>query len=196
MLVGIDGADGSGKTVLADELRDILRSSGRPTIRVSIDDFHNVRAVRYHRGRESPEGFWLDSFNYRRLHTDVLEPLGPGGTRRYRPRGHDLASDEEVHLEPQTAPPGSVVVIDGLFLHRRELAHVWNFSIFLDVPFAVTAQRMAARDGSDPDPDHPSMRRYVEAQRLYLAASIPQDRASVVIDNTIFNAPRILFPNT
>jgi hypothetical protein len=35
-------------------------------------------AVRYRRGRSSPEGFWLDSFNYERLRADVLEPLGPG----------------------------------------------------------------------------------------------------------------------
>lgn len=194
VLVGIDGADGSGKTVFADELSEVLRSTGRPVVRLSVDDFHNVRAVRYRRGRESPKGFWLDSFDYSRLRTDVLEPLGAGGTRRYRPLAHDLASDEVVCSELRTAPAGSVVVIDGLFLHRRELADVWDFSIFLDVPFAVTARRMAARDGSNSDPDHPSMRRYVEAQRLYFAACDPKSMASVIVDNTILAGPRILVP--
>jgi uridine kinase len=86
------------------------------------------------------------------------------------------------------------VLIDGLFLHRDELAHGWDFSIFLDVPFAITAKRMAARDGSNPDPAHPSMRRYVEAQKLYLAQCTPQRRASVVVDNLSFDAPRIVSP--
>lgn len=192
VLVGIDGIDGSGKTTFADELGAVLRSAGRPVVRVSLDDFHHVRAIRYRRGRDSPEGFWLDSYDHSRLRTDVLQPLGPGGSRRYRPFAHDLASDEVVDPEPRTAPAGSVVVIDGLFLHRPELAGVWDFSVFLDVPLAVTTRRMAARDGSDPDPDHPSLRRYVEGQRLYFAACEPRSTASVIIDNTVLGAPRIL----
>lgn len=193
-LVGIDGVDGSGKTVFANELCDVLRSAGRSTIHLSIDDFHHVRATRYRRGRDSAEGFWLDAFDYDRLRDYVLEPLGPGGSRRYRRRGHDLANDELVVPDPVLAPAGSVVVIDGLFLHRDGLAHVWDFSIFLDVPFEVTAQRMAARDGSNSDACHPAMRRYVEAQMLYFAQCAPQRRASAVIDNTSFDHPLFVTP--
>jgi hypothetical protein len=98
--VGIDGVDGSGKTVFADELADVLKIRGRRVVRISVDDFHNVSAVRYARGRSSPEGFWLDSFNYERLRADVLEPLGPGGSRCYRSTAHDLASD--LVLKPGT----------------------------------------------------------------------------------------------
>jgi hypothetical protein len=39
-----------------------------------VDDFHNVSAVRYRRGRSSPGGVSLDSFNYERLRADELEP--------------------------------------------------------------------------------------------------------------------------
>ena len=190
--VGIDGVDGSGKTVFADELADVLKIRGRGVIRISVDDFHNVSAVRYRRGRSSPEGFWLDSFNYERLRADVLEPLGPGGSRRYRSLAHDLASDAVLTPAPKVAPPGSVVVVDGLFLHRDELAGVWDFSIFLEVPFEVAAKRMATRDGTVPDPQHPSMRRYVEAQQLYFGQCAPHQRASVVIENTVLDAPRLV----
>jgi len=44
--VGVDGVDGSGKTVFADELAAVLRSLGRYVVRVSVDDFHNVRSTR------------------------------------------------------------------------------------------------------------------------------------------------------
>jgi uridine kinase len=64
--------------------------------------------------------------------------------------------------------------------------------VFLDVPFAVTAKRMASRDGTDPDPDHPSMRRYVEAQRIYFNACSPHRRADILIDNRDLSTPRIL----
>lgn len=191
VLVGVDGVDGAGKTTFADELDALLRQSERPTVRVSVDDFHNVRAVRYHRGRDSAEGFWLDALNYSRLYDDVLIPLGRHGSRRYSARAHDLNTDEELPPKSQSARSGSVVVIDGLFLHRDELADVWDFSIFLDVPFGVSVNRFAARDGTSSGPDDPSMRRYVEAQLLYFGACAPQKRASVVIDNTSLDAPRL-----
>ena len=71
-----------------------------------------------------------------------------------------------------------------MFLHRDELVERWDLSVFLDVPFTVTARRMARRDGSHPDPEHPTMRRYVEGQRIYLAACRPHERATLVLDDT------------
>ena len=187
--VGVDGVDGAGKTCFADELAGVLRRRGRPVVRVRVDDFHCVRVIRYRRGRWSPSGFWLDSFDYRRLWSEVLTPLGPGGDRRYRPAGHDLQTDQVLHPPLRTAPAGAVVVVDGVFLHRPELDGAWEFSIFLDVDFAETARRMAIRDGSEPDPEHPSMARYVRAQRHYLASCRPEQRADIVVDNTALDAP-------
>lgn len=190
--LGVDGADGAGKTVFADELADVLRALGRQVVRVSLDDFHHPRAVRYRRGRTSPEGCWLDKYDYARLHADVLEPLGPGGTRRYRPVAHDLVTDEVVESPVRLAPPAAVVVVDGLFLHRDELRDAWEMTVFLDVPFAETVRRMADRDGTDPDPGHPSMHRYVEAQRIYFAACEPWRRATLVVDNSTLDAPLVV----
>ena len=190
--VGVDGVDGSGKTVFAGELADALQVMGRRVVQISVDDFHNVSAVRYRRGRSSPAGFWLDSFNYERLRADVLEPLGPGGSRRYRSAAHDLARDLVLSPAYKVAAAGSVLVVDGLFLHREELVGAWDLSVFLDVPFEVTARRMAARDGAAPDPRHASMRRYVEAQQHYFRACSPHRRASVVIDNSVLDAPRLI----
>jgi len=42
-LVGIDGTDGSGKTIFADELAATLRGLKVPAIRASVDDFHRPR---------------------------------------------------------------------------------------------------------------------------------------------------------
>jgi len=47
----------------------------------------------------------------------------------------------------------------------------------------------ARRDGSEPDPEHPSLARYVLAQRRCLASCRPGQRADVVIDNTALAAP-------
>ena len=190
--VGIDGVDGAGKSVFADQLGGVLRASGRSVVRISADDFHCSRAVRHRRGRYSPEGFWLDSYDIAALRARVLTPLGPGGSLRYQPACHDLVGDQ--HLDPpvQCAEPGAVLVLDGLFLHRDELVGVWDLSLFLQVPFAVSVARMAARDGSHPDPAHAQVARYVKGQQLYFAACQPWERADLVVDATDLDAPTIV----
>ena len=180
-LVGIDGVDGAGKTTFADELAEVLRTRGRVVVRASVDDFHHPQAIRWQRGRTSPEGFFLDSFDYARFTADLLVPFAAG--QPFRRASHDLATDEYITPPAESAPPQAILLVDGIFLHRDELVHHWDFSIFLDVGFEVSAARMAKRDGSPSDPDDPRNRRYVEGQRLYFAACDPTARADLVIDN-------------
>ncbi|WP_406832981.1 uridine kinase [Pedococcus sp. KACC 23699] len=187
--VGVDGVDGAGKTVFAAELAAALRDLGRPVVELSVDGWHRVRAERYARGPRSPEGFWLDSFDHDRLLAEALLPLGPGGSRRYRAVGHDVETDEVLHPPLLEAPAGAVAVVDGLFLHRVELEDAFDFTIFVEVPFEVSAARMAVRDGSPADPTHPDLRRYVEAQRTYFAQRSPWERADLVIDNSDLERP-------
>lgn len=80
--VGIVGPDGAGTTVFADELAATLRARNRPVVRVSLDDFHNVRAARYRLGRDSPDGFCRHAFNYAR---------SEGATPLRRRAGHPIA---------------------------------------------------------------------------------------------------------
>lgn len=190
--VAVDGVDGSGKTVFADELAAELTSRGRAVVRVSADDWHQVRELRYARGRASAQGFWLDSYDYARLRAEVLDPLGSGGSRAYRARGHDLETDEVIEGPVSHAPVGAVVVVDGLFLQRAELEGCFEFAIWLDVPFEETAARMAERDGTPPDPEDPSMQRYIGAQRTYFEQRSPWTRADLVVDNTDLAAPFVV----
>ncbi|WP_444664042.1 uridine kinase [Cellulomonas sp. CW35] len=192
--VGVDGVDGAGKTWFADGLADALRAADVPVVRVSVDGFHHPARERYRRGRTSPEGFFLDSYDYAALRREVLVPLGPGGDRRYRTAVFDHRSDERVDTPQRVAPDDAVLVVDGIFLHRDELADQWDLSLFLDVPFAETFRRMAVRDGCPPDPQDARNRRYVEGQRLYLSTCAPAQRATLVVDNTDPTAPVLRAP--
>jgi len=195
VLVGIDGMDGAGKTTFADELAAELLREGRTVVRISVDGFHRPRDERYRRGRHSPEGFWADSYDYDALRTQVLEPFAPGGSRRFRRAVRDVATDTALDLPREHGSDSTVLVVDGIFLHRDELAAWWDFSVYLDVDFAETFARMAVRDGSPPDPTHPSNARYVEGQRHYLAACRPATRATVVVDNRDLPRPCIVAHN-
>jgi uridine kinase len=156
--IGVDGVDGAGKTWLADELAERIEHATR----VRVDDFLNPPDIRYRLGRDSPEGFFLDSFDYEAFERAIVGANTP------------------------------VVIADGIFLHRDELVGLWDFSIWLEVPFSISIPRGAARGHGfgSPDPAALSNRRYVEGQRLYIARCDPQSRATVVIDNSDLADPR------
>lgn len=188
-LVGIDGVDGSGKTTFAESLAELARESGLDVVRISLDDFLNPADVRHERGRSSPLGFFQDSYDYARIRHDVLEPLGPGGSGRYRSASYNLATESPVNPPWQVAPERMVLIVDGMFLHRDELysdrgRKPWTLSVWLDVPFSVSVPRLAQRDQTSPDPAHLSNRRYVEGQRLYIERCDPASRADLVVVNT------------
>ncbi|WP_434992209.1 uridine kinase [Arthrobacter sp. Ld5] len=192
-LVAIDGVDGSGKTTFTANLAAEVRH--RPVIVIHVDDFLNPSPVRHAQGRHSPEGFWRDSYNYAALRESVLIPLGPDGDGRYSPASYDPLTDQTAVAKSLEAPPDALVLVEGMFLHRDELRAFWDASVFLNVPFTETAARMATRNGSNPDPEHPTMRRYVHGQRFYFEAAQPWERATFVIDNRDFTSPKMIPTN-
>lgn len=192
--VAIDGVDGAGKTTLANELLEPLLRRRRAVIRASIDRFHNPRAIRYRLGRNSPEGYFRDSFNYTALTTKLLEPLGPGGSRLYCPAVFDYRTDSEVPASLETAKADAILLFDGVFLLRTELSGYWDLTVFVDAPFKITVARMSQRDGTaSADIDAEENRRYVHGQRLYLQLCDPLRAASVVFNNEDLESPDLLF---
>ncbi|MGC3954294.1 MAG: uridine kinase [Propionicimonas sp.] len=187
-LVGIDGVDGSGKATFADDVAAMVEECGASTIRISLANYLNPQSVRYAQGRTSPRGFYEDSYDYQKFHDEVLEPLGREGSGRYRTAAYNLATETPVTSPWQVAPDNAVVLIDGLFLHRQEFAtsrthKVWDYSVWLDVPFEEAYRRLHEREGYSVDPRDPSNARYYEGQLLYLRDCQPELKADLVIEN-------------
>jgi uridine kinase len=191
--VAIDGVDGAGKTTLADTLAPLVEQ-GRPAIRASVDDFHHPRTLRYARGRHSPDGFYLDSYDYDAFRKLLLDPVSAGGCGRYIARSFDLDNDRPFDPISLQAPPAAALIIDGIFLHRAELRSYWDLSVFLKVDFEVSVPRGAQRGSAPDSPDAaaPLNQRYVGGQMRYFRESAPEQRADIVIDYNDLRQPKIL----
>ncbi|MEI3844283.1 MULTISPECIES: uridine kinase [unclassified Microbacterium] len=196
VIVAVDGLDGAGKTVFADGLAEVFAETGDAVFRAGIDGFHRPRIERYARGRRSPEGFYLDSYDYPTFRRVLIDPFRDGAQTAaatgFQLAAFDVVRDAPVESQWVTAPLDAVLVIDGIFLNRPQLRDLWDWSIWLDVPFEMAFARMALRDGSDPDPDAPANARYRQGQELYLDEARPREAASVIVDNTDFARPRIV----
>jgi uridine kinase len=158
-LVAVDGVGASGKTTLADELAAAVRT--RPVTVLHADAFFHPPEVRHARGRYSAEGFWLDAYDYQRMVSAAREPL---------------------RVPARRVDPGTLVLVEGTFLHRQELVGHWDLSVFLDVPLAEARRRMHARAGVQID--ERLVTRWLDAQRIYFRAAQPWQRATVVLDNS------------
>lgn len=191
--VAIDGIDAAGKTTFADDLAPYVEQQGRPVVRASIDGFHRPRAERYQRGPLSPEGYYADSFDYRRIRSHLLEPLGPNGTRKYVSAVFDYVTDSPIQLAARTAPDDAVLLFDGIFLFRPELDDCGDFRIWIEVDPQVALQRALTRDiDLSPDIESRYRQRYMPAQRRYINELHPRDRADLVIENSDPANPRLL----
>jgi len=179
VLVAIDGADGAGKTLLADELAVLVPGSAR----ASLDDFHHPRAHRHALGRTG-RTVWERSFDLGVVRRELLDPWRRGAGSSYRSRWHDLTTDRLVDAPPLTVPGAGVLVVDGVFAQRPELADAWDLVVWVHADEAARLARMAVRDGVSDDPEHPDQRRYLDAQAIYREQSAPEESADVVLDNT------------
>lgn len=191
LLVAIDGGDGVGKTTFADDLATLLEQRGDTVVRASVDSFHHPRDHRHAHGRTG-RTVWERTYDYRRLRQDLLDPWLRGAGSAYRLRWRDVATDALHGDALDTVPERAVLVVDGVFAQRPELAQAWDLVVWLEAPDEVRAARMAARDGSSPELESEDQARYADAQRIYRAACGPREAADVVVDLTDVDRPRVL----
>ena len=78
-----------------------------------------------------------------------------------------------------------IVVADGVFLQRPELAHLWTLVVYVDCAAEVTLERALVRDlerfGSRETVVERYAVRYLPAQERYRRDVRPEDRADVVL---------------
>lgn len=193
--VAIDGPPAVGKTTLADELAVVLRAQDRNVIRATIDDFLFPRAQRYRHGQYSAESCYFDAHDRAALCRVLLDPLGPGGDRRFQPSVYDQDTDTPLS-PPAAAPADAVLLFDGVFLLRPELIDRWDLRIFVSVPFEQTVDRARNRGtalaGSTADIteiERSWRTRYIPSQQLYYATAHPTDHADIIVYNDQLKRP-------
>jgi len=194
--VAIDGVDASGKTFLADEIAVSLKRGNRQVIRVTADGFHNPKSIRYEKGSLSPEGFYYDSYNYKALTKNLLEPLSPNGDRQYQTAMFDVVKDQSIASPALTADDDAILIMDGIFLLRPEILPYWDLTIYLVIDFTNSMPRGITRDaeliGSYSEAERRYRDRYVPGQQLYHREANPLDKADILIDNNILENPQFL----
>ncbi len=153
--VGVDGKGATGKTTLAAWIAAALPGS----VVVHIDDF----------ARPDMQGWERDRFV-----RQVLQPLLAGRPSRYQ----RWDFDRNVGAEWHTIPLGVPVVVEGVSATDERLGVPWDFTIWVEVPYAVRLARAMERDG--PERMDRWLNDWMPSEDAYEAAQRPQDRVDLV----------------
>jgi uridine kinase len=172
LLVGIDGPGGAGKSSFTEGL---ARKRCDVTV-VEMDDFFLPSSARLP-GDPHSKPIGAD-FDWQRLRAQVFLPLGQDQDGWYQ--RYDWGLDRLV--EWHTVPIGGVVIVEGVYSTRDELAAWYDFTIWLECPRETRLARGIARSGE-------SIREIWEqdwmvAEDLYIQHQHPELRADLLIDSS------------
>ncbi len=183
LLVGLDGLGGAGKSTLAAALCCELADAGLHPVLLHLDDFIHPRAVRYQDAYPEWECYYRLQWRYDYLRNQLLLPAQNGTAVDALTEFYQL-SDDSYRLQTVQIPVGSIVIVEGIFLHRPELAGLFDLTVYVDVPEDVRLSRVLERDGYIGDQSEIMAkyeRRYFPAERFYVQKCKPAEAADLLI---------------
>jgi len=157
-LIGIDGAGGSGKSTLSQNLATALGD----TALIHLDDFADW---------SDDSNFQLSTFAER-----ALKPLVAGITSKHQ--RYDWPTD--TLGEWFEIPPKKIAIVEGVTALRPDLQEYWSIGIWVDCPREQRLERAIARDGEAArskwvDSWMPGEDRYFAADTPWLSADFVFD---------------------
>ncbi|PED71545.1 uridine kinase [Bacillus pseudomycoides] len=174
-ILGIDGLSRSGKTTLVKQLEDELKQKDIPFHIFHIDDHIVERSKRYNTKHEEWYEYyqlqwdveWLQQhlFHKLRLENQLNLPFYDHQT--------DFCEMREVII-----PSPCVIVIEGVFLQRKEWREYFDYMVYLDYP---REQRFLRENEETQKNLLKFEHRYWKVEDFYLKVESPQQNADLVL---------------
>jgi uridine kinase len=173
-LVSIDGPGGSGKSTLAAEVAERLTPE-RAAV-VQGDDFYRPMPAEERLLLSPREGYdWY--FDWQRLRDQVLIPLAAGTAAQYQ--RYDWPTGELASGERHNVSRSGVVIVEGVYTARPELAVYYDLTVWVDAPREVCLRRLDER-GHDHGPGNWD-ERWRAAEEHYIATTQPGMRLDMTV---------------
>ncbi|ASW55291.1 hypothetical protein [Plantactinospora sp. KBS50] len=192
LVVGVTGADASGKSHFAADLADRLQTEAKCQL-VHVDDFHRPRAVRYAGELSEAEKYLRQSIDLDRLAEEVLTPIRQNGQLRRTMRHLHIEDDTYTVERAYDIDPSTIVIVEGVFLLRPQVREHLHRLIFLDVDEEALVARGSRRDRDlhGQGVERKFREKFLPAQRQIFAAYPPDRHADVIIDNSDWQIPTV-----
>jgi phosphoglycolate phosphatase-like HAD superfamily hydrolase/uridine kinase len=187
-VIGINGIDGAGKTEFAEALGKNLKANGYETQLIHLDDFHNPRTIRYS-GSNQAESYYNKSFNIKLIVDKLLSPIKKKKPLSLNLKVLNLDTDKYEAEREYYVNQDTIVILEGVFLYRKELASYTDYKVFLDIRPEESKRRAIIRDSEANVKKYDE--KYLPAQVKYIEKYPPTKVVDMIIDNTDCEYPSI-----
>lgn len=185
LLTAISGIDGSGKGWTAAALARRLEARGLVTALLSVDPWQHPAAVRFGAGERPGEHFYWNAIRFEELFRTVVEPLR--ATRALSTEVTLFRPFEKTCIQERLAwRDVDVILLEGIFLFRRDLRPRYDLAVWVDCPFELALARALRRNQEglrERDLREDYARIYFQAQVHHLDRDRPRERADWIYDN-------------
>lgn len=172
LTVGVDGCGGSGKSTLASRLKDRFSNV---TI-VHMDDFYLPSAQII---KLDPEKKPIGAdFDWERVLNQILDPISQNLEGRYQ--RYDWEKDKLT--EWHTVPIGGIVIVEGVYSIREELANKYDFTIWVECPRETRLSRGLERDGKVALEMWEN--NWMISEDMYVKVHKPNEKADIIFNGT------------
>jgi len=187
LLVAISGIDGSGKGFTASMLDAVLRRRGRRTAVLHVDDWVERVDRRFDPARHA-EHFYERGIRLNEMFHRLVMPLRDHRSIRLVAMQADVTDADTLTPHRYEFDDIEVVLLEGIFLLRRDLRRLYDFSIWIDCSYDTALERALERnqEGLTREElirDYHVI--YFPAQRLHASLDRPRNAANAVIVNDI-----------
>jgi uridine kinase len=185
-IVGIDGLSGAGKTTITEDIKNELQTEGYRIVVIHIDDLLEERAKRYNTG--NPEWFeyymlqWDVQYIKESLFEAVHQKKNHIHLKLYNME-NDQCYSNIIDLKHST-----LILIEGIFLQRKEWRAFFDYVIYLDCPREERYQRVLQRDtyiGDMKERLNKYERRYWLAEDYYFKEENPLENSDIVLKSLL-----------
>ncbi|WP_439022330.1 kinase [Bacillus thuringiensis] len=174
-ILGIDGLSRSGKTTFVTNLKENMKQESIPFHIFHIDDLTVERNKRYHTGYEEWHEYYYLQWDIEWLRQKFFQKL-QHETKLNLPFYHD--ETDLCEMKKVQIPVVGVIVIEGVFLQRKEWRDFFHFMVYLDCPRETRFLRESKKTQKNLSKFE---NRYWKAEDYYLETELPKDRADLII---------------
>lgn len=183
LIIGIDGLGGAGKSTISSKISDTLNQKGYNTIVLHIDDFIHPKSVRYNSNYPEWECYYNLQWRYDYLIDNIINPIRNGNNFNKQIELYNKENDTYI-LQKFDIPKDSIIIVEGVFLQRKELKNCFDYIIYMDIPENIRLNRVLKRDlyiGNKQQIIDKYNNRYFPAQDYYLKECQPKQNANYIL---------------
>lgn len=177
VVLGIDGLSRSGKTTFVKNIDQYIKEKNIAVCIFHIDDYIVERKRRYNTGNEEWYKYYYLQWDIEWLKENLFKKFKK--TNELNLLTYDYSTDKQ-ELQTVKIPDTCLIIIEGVFLQRKDWRHFYDFMIYLD----CSREKRFNRESDVTQKNIGKFeKRYWKAEDHYMKIVSPIEKADLVIQN-------------